>query len=95
MGVFKDILNIEVKKFFEDNDTSKPRDLTDEDRAGWADAQDARMSSPMRPKTMEDVQRLIRNRNPIRWRQVRRDFRWVQKEMKKLGLNPEDARFIL
>lgn len=74
---------------------ARPRDLTYEDRESWADAQDERMSAPPPPKKIEDIQALIRNRNPVKWHQVRKDFRWVQKEMKRLGLNPEDARFIL
>lgn len=71
----------------------QPRELTPEDRAGWNDALDRRAS--MKPQTVESVRALIRQRNPIRWRQLQNDIKWVEKEMKKLGLNPEDARSIL
>lgn len=71
----------------------QPRELTDEDRAGWNDALDRRAA--MKPQTVESVRALIRQRNPIRWHQLQRDIKWVEKEMKKMGLNPEDARSIL
>lgn len=70
------------------------RDLTEEDRTGWQEAMDSREQS-IKPRTIQDVQALLRHRNPIRWNQLRRDFRWMQKEMKRMGLNPEDARYIL
>jgi hypothetical protein len=71
----------------------QPRDLTDDDRAGW----DAALSAQPRGKqaTIDDVKQLIRHRNPIKWWQMQRDFKWLQGEMKRLGLNPEDARFLL
>lgn len=74
---------------------SEPRDLTEQDVLGWADALDRREKAPIKPRTIQDVRALIRNRNPVRWNQMQRDFRWVQKQMKKAGLNPEDARYIL
>lgn len=70
------------------------RNLTPVDRNGWADAQDSR-AMDKGPKDQESIRNLIRNRNPVRWWQLQRDFKWVQKEMKRLGLNPEDARFLL
>lgn len=73
---------------------NKPRDLTDEDRLAWDDALDQR-ARKTKPETLDDIRALIRHRNPIRWRNLQKDYRWVQKEMKKLGLNPEDARYIL
>lgn len=72
-----------------------PRPLTLEDRAGWADAQDRGHKISRKPETLEAVRKLIKHRNPVRWMQLQRDYKWVQKEMKKLGLNPEDARYIL
>ena len=74
--------------------SNQRRDLTDEDRLAWDEAQDQRMRKT-KPETLDDIRALIRHRNPIRWRQVQKDYRWVQKEMKRLGLNPEDARYIL
>lgn len=74
--------------------SNKPRDLTEADRLGWYDAGDEREKS-IKPRTVQDVQSLIRNRNPVRWRQLQGHYKWLQKEMKRIGLNPEDARYIL
>lgn len=84
----------EMEEAGRDQETSRLRNLTDDDRNAWADAQDSREKA-IKPRTIQDVQVLIRNRNPIRWAQLQRDFRWMQKEMKRMGLNPEDARYIL
>lgn len=70
-----------------------PRDLTADDYASWDEALNARAS--MNPRTVASVRNQIRGKNPIRWAQLQRDLRWVAKEMKKMGLNPEDARYIL
>lgn len=94
MGMFTDYLLDSMLDYEKKKDPVVPRDLTSEDRAGWANAQDARLKPP-KVSTVNDVRRLIRNRNPVRWHQMQRDFKWVQKEMKRIGLNPEDARFML
>lgn len=30
-----------------------------------------------------------------RWLKLQREYRWLYDEMRKMGLNPEDARFLL
>jgi hypothetical protein len=69
-----------------------PRFLDDRDLSGWFNAAIEAQTSR---RTQEDIARHIKSRNPIRWRRLQRDLRWVKKEMKKLGLNPEDARWLL
>lgn len=69
----------------------EPRKLNTDDRLAWETALD----QPRPEKTVESIRRLMRNRNPVRWHQVQRDFKWLQRQMKKAGLNPEDARYIL
>lgn len=70
------------------------RDIDESDRLAWYDAATEREKA-IKPQTIQDVQALIRNRNPIRWIQLRGHYKWLQKEMKRAGLNPEDARYIL
>jgi hypothetical protein len=97
MGVWKNLVDEVTKARIagqQPRRTSQPRNLTEADRIGWADAQDSRESS-MKPRTTQDVRALVRNRNPIKWAQLQGNYRWLQKEMKKMGLNPEDARYIL
>jgi len=98
MGIF-DTLRDAFSEFVLGEDAPReravPRDLTEDDRLGWYDAGTERSKKAPRPSTIEDVQKLIKNRNPVRWYSLQSDFKWVQKEMRKLGLNPEDARYIL
>lgn len=52
-----------------------------------------RARKPLRNK--EDIWAELKSRNPVRVNRLQRDYRWVQKQMKKMGLNPEDARELL
>lgn len=70
------------------------RSPTEAERLGWDNALTER-SKDAPPKTLTSIRTLIKNKNPVRWWQLQRDFKWVQKEMKKMGLNPDDARYIL
>jgi hypothetical protein len=72
------------------NRTRRP---TADDRIGWDTALDQQPRGQQR--TIETVRKQIRFKNPIRWIQLEHDIKWVQKEMKKLGLNPEDWRSLL
>ena len=48
------------------------------------------------PKTtVKNVRRMMALNNPLRWRRMQKDFAWLQRHMKRAGLNPEDARWIL
>jgi hypothetical protein len=71
------------------------RPLTNEDHLSWQTAQDIRQSEPPAPRTIEDARKRLQAANPVKYRFLKRDFKWAQKEMKKMGLNPEDARWLL
>lgn len=91
MGFFDAMRKLE-KNINEAKYGTNAREMTDEDYASWDRALD--MQS-YRPKTREDVQRALKFRNPVRYRQVMGDIRWVEKQLKKMGLNPEDWRVLL
>ena len=74
--------------------SNRPRDLTPEDYAEWDAALNSRAES-IHPRNLAEVRFAVKSKNPIRWMQLQRDLKWVGKELKKLGLNPEDARYIL
>jgi len=94
MGLLKDMADTFVAEWKKaSKESNERRDLTEEDRLGWYDAGTSRKGPADR--TIQDVRALVRNRNPVRWRQLQKNFKWVQKEMRKLGLNPEDARYLL
>jgi len=53
-------------------------------------------SEPYYPdRTRVKMREFFSQRNRRRWNRLQRDFGWLKNEMKKTGLNPEDARFIL
>ena len=68
---------------------------TEAEWSGWDTALDARVTRASGPSSFDDVRQLIRYRNPVRWHNLQKDFKWVQKQMVRMGLNPEDARYIL
>lgn len=61
---------------------------------GWGDPLDKRVSRPELRK-LEDVRQAVQKKSPRRWARIQRDYKWAEKQMLKLGLNPEDTRFIL
>lgn len=71
------------------------RPLDNEDFVGWEEAALIRGMEPSRPQTIEEARQRIRKLNPIMWALVKSDYKWLKHQMKKVGLNPEDARFLL
>lgn len=95
MGRLRDWVNEAIGEPYESSLPNEPRPLTDQDLAGWDASLDVRAEMQLKPRTVEGVRALIRHKNPIRWKQFQNNHKWVQKEMKKMGLNPEDARYLL
>lgn len=70
----------------------KPRrDMTSNDAAMFDTAAYERPPSPSKQKIIDD----IRLTNPVRWARLNREYRWFQKQLRKRGLSPEDARYLL
>lgn len=65
--------------------------LDDDDIESFWSASDKRT----RPITREEIIAHLEKKNSVRMWQLRRNFKWMQRQMKKLGLNPEDARELL
>ncbi len=55
---------------------------------------DEAQSKPFNPRTRNELRAWMQALNFVRWRRLEKDFAWMQREMKKLGLNPEDARWL-
>lgn len=54
------------------------------------------MDEPRRPlPSMKRVRQVIAQRDPRRWARIQRDYAWMEKQMIRLGLDPEDARYLL
>lgn len=47
------------------------------------------------PRTIEETRKRLTILNAVRMARIQKDFRWMQKQMKNMGLNPEDARYLL
>lgn len=71
-----------------------PRPVTEDEYDSWFAAA---MEQDEPPKHLNRNQLLaaLRLRNPVRMRRLRKDYAWMQRQLKKLGANPEDARWLL
>lgn len=73
------------------NRDPNPRLLDDGDVDSFFAAAEAR-----RPQlTREQIIAKIEARNPHRWWRIQYDYKWLCKQMKRMGLNPDDARELL
>ena len=70
------------------------RDVTEKEVGDWLGAAEQR-ERKIRPRTADAIRLELRRRNYVRYWRLQRDFKWMQKEMKRMGLNPEDARNLL
>lgn len=67
------------------------KQLSPEDIESFNDAADKRQ--PMTSKT--EILAYLHRKNSYRMWRLGYDYRWMQRMMKKKGLNPEDARWLL
>jgi hypothetical protein len=81
------------KAYNEAQFSTTPHRLTPEEYVDWSEAANAGFH--LKPQTVEDIRAALRRTNPVKWRQIQADMRWIEKHMKKMGLNPEDARYVL
>lgn len=70
-----------------------PRHLTQDDIDGWMDAASKR--NPPRKLDRRSLQEYLKAKNLRKWNRLQRSLRWAEKELGKLGLNPEDARWMV
>lgn len=55
----------------------------------------AEQRDPPRRRDKDTLRNYLMAKSPWRWRALQRHLRWVEREMKRLGVNPEDARWLL
>lgn len=70
---------------------NKPRKATEDDIAGWFEAAEMQRG----PKTRAAIIAALERKNKYRMWRLRYDYRWLQKQLKRMGLNPEDAKELL
>lgn len=69
----------------------QPRRLDDGDWSAFMEA----ASDRRKPMSREQIIEAVKARNPHRWWRLQWDYKWLEKQMKRLGQNPEDARELL
>jgi hypothetical protein len=47
------------------------------------------------PRSKEEIVEIIKKRNGYRLWRLRKDYKWLQREMRRLGYNPDDAKELL
>lgn len=67
---------------------AQPEEVTD-----WIEIASKR--EPPRRRDKASLQNYLKAKNPWRWAALQRDLRWAERELGKLGMNPEDARWIV
>lgn len=71
--------------------SSRPRTLDDSDFDAFYKAADGRSA----PLTREQIIAKLERKNSYHMWALRYHYRWVRRQMKKMGLNPDDARELL
>lgn len=64
---------------------------TEEEFTSWFEEAELRKPHPSR----EAIIMRIKARNSYRWWRLQHDYKWLKRQCKKMGLNPEEARELL
>jgi len=71
--------------------SKEQRQLRDEDVMSFYAAAESRTG----PMTRQQVIAALEKKNSYRMWRIRHDFKWLRRQMKKMGQNPDDARELL
>ncbi len=66
---------------------------TPDEMSDWLSAE-PRAARPVRSDE-QALRHIIQNKNPVRWRRLQSDLRWMERQLVKLGRNPKEARWLL
>lgn len=70
-----------------------PHIPTQDELDGWMQAAEQR--EPPRFTEITQFRTYLHAKSPRRWRRIQKDYDWMQAQLIKLGVNPEDVRWIL
>lgn len=70
------------------------RRLTENDVLGWIEIAEKREGQPPR-LTRDQWISYLRAKNPVRVRRMQSDFKWAQRMLLKIGVDPEEVRWLL
>lgn len=93
--VFRSMDRIEsmVNRTRYDRSTRHP--LTDEDIDDFEQAGNIRKGRKPTPNTINAVRKRLKKRNLVRYLRLKSDVRWAQRELTKMGRNPDDLWTVL
>lgn len=68
--------------------------LEDDEILAWTKIADTRDAKP--PRKLDNQQRVayLKAKNPVRVSRMRRDFAWAQKHLIRMGVDPEEVRWL-
>lgn len=69
-----------------------PRQLTERDVNAMYEAA---IKRPKPIRNREQIRQIMCDKNPWRWRRLQSDMRWLRRQMKRAGFDPEDARWLV
>jgi hypothetical protein len=91
MTTWREFVN-QVKAEAGSRKTNEPRPLTEEDVEGFLKSANVRHTSiPTQNKQIL----LLKRTNFFRWHNMKKDFNWARKVLKKNGYDPEEVRWLL
>jgi len=71
------------------------RQANEHDILAWVDATEQREGQPPPRLTTEQWAAYLKAKNPARWYRMRKDFKWAQRMLLKIGVDPEEVRWLL
>lgn len=71
-------------------DDEPPRILRTSDITGFMEAAEARP-----PSGIKSARKMLIKQHPYRMASIDSEYRWLQKQMTEMHMNPEDARWLL
>lgn len=90
--MFKELRDI--WKYAQYRANATPRPVTDDEFESWFAAA-TEQDEPPKHLNRKQLLMMLKVKNPIRMRRLRKDYAWMQRQLKKVGANPEDARWLL
>jgi len=67
------------------------RKVQPDEMEGWFEASELRIPA----QTRDSIIARIKEQNSYRWWRLNHDYKWLKRQMKKMGLNPDEARELL
>jgi hypothetical protein len=71
------------------------RPLNEADVAAWVDVAEERENKPPAQIDRDQWLAYLRAKNPVRVHRMKKDLQWAQRMLLKIGVDPEEVRWLL